>query len=122
MIEMKTRAVRPAGRVEARPVQVEVDRAIDEALADSFPASDPPPWNAGGAVCAARPLPGGASRDVVIVTGDRRTARQWAESLAGAIGVTLLIPAAILIVGIPIALAVRGLIEAATWLTALSPK
>lgn len=96
-----------------------LDRAVDGALADSFPASDPPPWNAGGAVCAATASPVVASRDVVIVTGERRTARQWAGTLAGAIGVTLLLPAAILIIGVPIALVGRGLIEAAAWLAAL---
>lgn len=119
---IETTTLRAAGGIEARRLGLDLDRAVDDALADSFPASDPPPWNPGGAVCAARPPPADARRDVVVVTGRRRTARQWVESAAGAVGVTVLIPAAILIVGMPIALAVRGLIEAAAWLAAMAPK
>jgi hypothetical protein len=119
MIQMKTVPGRGASRSTPRHLQLNLDRAVDEALTDSFPASDPPPWNPGGAACAARPPPVCASRDVVILTGDRRTVRQWVGTAAGAIGVTLLIPAAILIIGMPIALAVRGVIDAATWLRVL---
>ncbi len=39
-------------------------------------------------------------------------------SLAGTIGIALLFPVAILIVGLPIALAVRIVVEAVAWLTA----
>jgi hypothetical protein len=120
MIEMKTVAAGATGRSEARHLEFDSDRAVDEALAESFPASDPPSWNPGGAVCAASPQPVGASHDVVVVTGDRRTARQWATTMAGALGVALLVPTAILIVGVPIMLAVRVVVAVATWLTALA--
>ena len=45
---------------------------------------------------------------------------QGLESLADAIGFALLFPVAILIVGVPIALAVRLVAEAVAWLTALA--
>jgi hypothetical protein len=40
-------------------------------------------------------------------------------SFAGAAGIALLVPLAILLVGLPIALAVRGVVEAISWLGAL---
>jgi hypothetical protein len=40
-------------------------------------------------------------------------------SLAGAAGIALLVPFVILLIGTPIALGVRGVIEAASWLVAL---
>jgi hypothetical protein len=39
-------------------------------------------------------------------------------STAGACGIVLLVPFAMLLVGLPIALAVRGLVEAIAWLVA----
>jgi hypothetical protein len=45
---------------------------------------------------------------------------QGLESIADAIGIALLFPVAILIVGVPIALAVRLVAEAVAWLTALA--
>lgn len=110
------------------------ERALDEVLADSFPASDPPSWNPGIVRPVARvglePHTGGSeaiadatarasasdSKDVSRPSSGDRTFLQGLVSLAGAAGVVLLVPFAILLVGLPVALAVRGLLEAIGWL------
>ena len=106
-------------------------QAIDDVLAGTFPASDPPAWTPG----MARPAPD------IGRTSDTRTAQdesdevrsphavdesppadafrmvlQAVSSLLGAAGIALLFPLAILAVGTPVALAIRGLLEAARWL------
>jgi hypothetical protein len=45
---------------------------------------------------------------------------QWLATLAGALskGIALCVSIAILIVGLPVVLAVRGILQAVTWLTA----
>jgi hypothetical protein len=48
----------------------------------------------------------------------KRTLRQGLQFLVGATGIALLFPLAILILGLPIALAVRLVIEVVAWLTA----
>jgi hypothetical protein len=47
-------------------------------------------------------------------SGDR-TFLQGVVSLAGAAGIVLLVPFAILLVGLPVALAVRGVLEVIGW-------
>ena len=44
------------------------------------------------------------------------TVAQAVVSVIGAMGIVLLVPLALLAVGTPVALAVRGLLEAARWL------
>lgn len=108
-------------RIEAR------ERKMDQVLADSFPASDPPPWTFGRltsdssahANVSRRHDAAWSCRTTVIVPGGARTAWQWLVSGVGAIGVTMLVPIGILAIGLPIAFAVRGLLEAVGWLTAL---
>ena len=51
----------------------------------------------------------------------KQTLGQDLQSLAGAIGVALLFPVAILIIGLPIALAGRLVVDAVEWLTAFWP-
>lgn len=115
------------------------ERKLDQILADSFPASDPPPWTFGRAradqIDKAAIAPASSRADLtravadtrvpslhttdVIVAGGCRTFGQRLASGVGALGVALLVPIGMLIVGLPIALAVRGLLEVAAWLTPL---
>ena len=111
--------------------RVAIERALDEVLADSFPASDPPSWNTG----IIRPQPAGSFAsgsvpgqhaeksvrmgDVIDVSrpadGDR-TFLHTVVSVVGAAGLALLAGIGILLAGLPIVLVVRGLVEAAGWL------
>ena len=123
---------------EDRRQRLAAERAMDSVLADSFPASDPPSWTLG----IARPEPArhatdeaahdrvldGDGRAEVVSDGvidvsrpnsDGRTLIQGLLSLAGAVGIALLVPFVILLVGLPVALAVRGTVEAISWLLAL---
>jgi hypothetical protein len=50
------------------------------------------------------------------VTSRERSFAQVLVALAGSLGVGLLLPVAILLVGLPVALAVRGMMEAIGWL------
>ena len=123
--------------VEAEPLQrrLAAERAVDSVLADSFPASDPPPWTLGithpqperqttnaeaAAPDAGRAVP--VKADVVDASrpsAGSRTFLQGLASLAGAAGIALLVPFVILVIGMPIALAVGGVVDAASWLTGL---
>jgi hypothetical protein len=110
-------------------------QAIDDVLAATFPASDPPAWTPG----MARPAPEIARRpadigraqdetndvrasDVIDVSRPALSQRTFAQALAsliGAAGLALLVPFAILAVGIPVALGVGGLLEVADWFLAI---
>jgi hypothetical protein len=125
------------GRVDDfrdRRDRLAAERAIDDVLADSFPASDPPSWNPGVTrLKPRRPLAyrssghnpishagerGNGPSDVIDVsrpTGGGRTFLQGLISLAGAAGIALAAPFVILLIGLPVALAVRGLLEAVGW-------
>jgi hypothetical protein len=123
------------GRADAlseRRNRLDAERAIDEVLAESFPASDPPSWNPG----VSRPAPvvsthqasarsepmdasaGGTRAGVIDVSRPEadRTFIDGLISLAGAAGIALLVPFVILLIGMPVALTVRGLLEVTGWL------
>lgn len=109
------------------------ERALDQILADSFPASDPPSWTLGlarrepvrrasssdgrgGAATSDHLEPGRV--DVLDVSLPRGTGRPFLRalaSLAGAAGIALLVPFVILLVALPAALVVRGIAEALSW-------
>jgi VIT1/CCC1 family predicted Fe2+/Mn2+ transporter len=117
-----------------RRERLTAERAIDDVLADSFPASDPPSWNPGitrlalGGHLADRasghtPLTDAGPRraglsDVVDVSrpaSEGRTFLQGLVSLTGAAGIAPAVPFVILLIGLPISLAVRGLLEVVGW-------
>lgn len=114
------------------------ERALDQVLADSFPASDPPSWNTGivrpGKRVGVEPqaerfeaIANTAARavasdilDVSRPSGGDRTFLRGLVSLAGAAGIALLVPFAILLVGLPLVFAVRGVIEVIAWIASVA--
>jgi hypothetical protein len=126
--------VRAAG-LDVALVRLAAERAVDEVLEDSFPASDPPSWNPGTARLApasdqanegplgdssAEIWQAGMARhgviDVSRPTDGERSLIQALTSVAGAVGVVLLLGVGILIVTVPVALFVGGLTGVIGWL------
>jgi hypothetical protein len=112
--------------------RLEASRAIDATLAASFPASDPPAWNSGFASLIpvetsspiGRRLPGVGDGPVArgpgVIYVSRPSESEWTLRSA-VIGVlfastiALLAPLAVLLVGLPVALAVRAVLEVVLW-------
>lgn len=128
--------------VEEERTRSRTERAMDQALADSFPASDPPPWTLGVAQPPSKDhatigpyasttrrvhneaTPRETINGIVILESGstKRSPLQWLLTLTGATGLALLVPIAILLVGLPVALGVRGIVEAVAWLAAFVSK
>ena len=104
------------------------ERAMDEVLAESFPASDPPSWNPG--VARADPSLRGlddrhassGGPDAAVRGLDRvrprwhRSFLQGVVSLGGGAAIAVIVPFAVLLIGLPVALALRALLELIGWL------
>lgn len=124
-----------AGQLNVALTRLAAERAVDEVLEDSFPASDPPSWNPGTARLAPAAHQANEGRigdtdahvrqarmarngviDVSRPTNSERTFIQALISIVGAAGVALLLGLGILIVTVPVALFVGGLIEVIGWL------
>src|SRR3954470_15233836 len=99
---------------DVRRRRLAAELAVDEVLAESFPASDPPSWTPG----VVRPDPVRRAIDRPRLCTGERTFIDALTSLTAASGLVLLVPFAILLVGVPIAVVVRGLLEAVRWLLA----
>jgi hypothetical protein len=111
-----------------------VDQVLDQVLADSFPASDPPSWNSGiarlaqprrverhaeGLVSSASTAASPAASQIIDVSQPARarpTFLQVLFSFVGAVSIALVAPFAILLIGLPIGLSVRGVLELFGWL------
>jgi hypothetical protein len=99
-------------------------QAIDDVLAGTFPASDPPAWTPG----IARPAPQhntsaatneGRPTDAMNSSRTPSSGPTLVDAVASiaAVGVlALLVPFVILAVGTPVALAVRGLVGLGEWI------
>jgi|SRR5688572_22092906 hypothetical protein len=108
---------------------------IDDVLAGTFPASDPPAWTPGitrPAPALARPAAAAATAsaaghsvrasaviDVSRPAHSERTFAQGLVSLIGAAGLAVLIPLAVVAVGTPVALVLRRVVAAAGGLLAI---
>jgi hypothetical protein len=123
----------PLDELSSARERLAFERGIDGILADSFPASDPPSWNPGVArldpvvspfgheaalVAAGTAATGRADREVDVSRpmSAERTILQGLVSFAGAAGMLLLVPFAILLVGLPVVLVVRGVLAVIGWL------
>ena len=127
--------LRAEAEAEALERRLAAERAVDSTLADSFPASDPPSWTLGithplperQATNAQRVTPDAGrampvKADVIDVSRpstDGRTFIRGLVSLAGAAGIALLVPFVILLIAMPMALAVGGVVGAVSWLMGL---
>jgi hypothetical protein len=126
-----------ADEASERRRRLSAEQVLDQVLADSFPASDPPSWNPGTALLNPRIGSVNAKRSEAFAgIGRRRRASEIIDvprrsgadrrflhslvSLAGAAVIALLVPFVILLVGLPIVLSVRGVLELIGWLFGVS--
>jgi hypothetical protein len=120
---------RDVGLEDVTRQRLAAERAIDDVIADSFPASDPPSWNPGIArlaplnperVTRAVSTHGRAAAGAIDVIDVSRPHRERTfldvmVSVAGAAGIALMVPLVMLLIGLPIVFAIRGLLELFAW-------
>ena len=101
--------------------RAEYERELDATLDESFPASDPPPWTFGASSWmdlreTAGPAPVPAAIDVIFKDG-RGLGGTRLAGVCEVIALTMTIPLAILIAGVPVVALVWGIANAIAWLT-----
>ena len=121
-----------------RRARYAADRAVDQILADSFPASDSPSWTLGvarpaspgrtgrvgfsdeAAVEVSAREPAAATGDVIDVSVPRTkgTRLQGLVSRRSAAGIAMLVTVAVLLIVLPLARVARGVADAIGWLVA----
>lgn len=114
--------------VSSKRRRLAAERAIDNVLNDSFPASDPRSWNPGVArpdTSIGKAVTDAATNDradgkaigVIQVSGPSGdlTFLQTLVSFGAASMISLVVPFVVLLIGLPFALAIRGLLEVISW-------
>jgi hypothetical protein len=101
-------------------ITLQTERAMDEVLADSFPASDPPPWTLGVAAAEERHAVPSFRRNGVESRAVKGQLRRGLGSIAGMIAVAWFFPVAILLIGVPIALAIRLVGKGLAWIITIA--
>lgn len=100
--------------VTLSPVASLAERQIDEMLANSFPASDPPSWTLTGAETS--PVERSATTDPAVSAWRALSAGRYFRAMAavlGAAGLALMVP--LFVIVLPLAIVYRLVLEVTGW-------